>query len=65
MAKSSESVIKKYPDVSSIFARRDRLRRQRADASPAEKLRILGELQELDEILKSAKTVKKGGVQRS
>ncbi len=64
MAKSTEPVITKYPDVSGIFAAREKLRRQRSDMSPAEKLRILGELQELDRILKTAKVVKKGGVRR-
>ena len=64
MAKSNEPVVKKYPDLSGIFAAREKLRRQRADLPPAEKLRILGELQELDRILKSARVVKKGGVRR-
>ena len=64
MAKSNESVGKKYPDVSGIFAAKQKLRKRRADESPAEKLRVLGELQELDKILKSAKIVKKGGVQK-
>ncbi len=64
MAKSNKSVIKKYPDVSGIFAAREKLRKQRADESPTEKLRVLGELQELDKVLKSARVIKKGGVQR-
>lgn len=64
MGKSSKSVATKYPDVSSIFAAREKVRQRRADESPAEKLRILGEIQELDKILKSARVVKKGGVQR-
>ena len=63
MAKSPESIVKKYPDVSGIFAAREKLRRLRSDESPAEKLRVLGELQELDKILKSAKIVRKGKVQ--
>ncbi|MEO6334223.1 MAG: hypothetical protein ABIO91_04495 [Pyrinomonadaceae bacterium] len=65
MAKSSESLANKYPDVSGIFAAREKLRRQRADESPAEKLRVLVELRELDEILKSARVIKKGGVPRN
>lgn len=64
MAKSNGPVGKKYPDVSGIFAAREKFRRQRADAPPGEKLRILGELQELDRIRKSARVVKKGGVPR-
>jgi hypothetical protein len=64
MAKSDEPIVRKYPDVSGIFAAREKLRRQRADETPAEKLRTLGELQELDRILKSAKVIKKGGVRR-
>jgi hypothetical protein len=64
MGKSSKSIATKYPDVSGIFAARQILRQRRANADPAEKLRILGELQELDKILKSARVVKKGGVQR-
>jgi len=64
MAKSNKSVVKKYPDVSGIFAAREKLRKQRANESPEEKLRVLGELQELDKILKSAKIIKKGGVQK-
>ena len=64
MAKGSKSVATKYPDVSQIFAAREKLKQRRADASPAEKLRILGELQELDKILKSAKVIKKGEVKR-
>ena len=64
MAKSPESVATKYPNVSGIFAAREELRRRRAEASPTEKLRILGELQEFDKILKSAKVIKKGRVKR-
>ena len=62
MAKSNKPVVKKYPDVSGIFAAREKLRRQRADEPAAEKLQILGELQKLDRILKSARVVKKGGL---
>lgn len=64
MAKSDKPVVKKYPNVSGIFAERERLRRKREAEPPSEKLRVLGELQELDRILKSAKVVKKGGVRR-
>ena len=64
MAKSDKPLVKKYPDVSAIFVVREKLRRKRAEEPPSEKLRVLGELQELDRILKSAKVVKKGGVRR-
>jgi hypothetical protein len=64
MAKSNEPVGKKYPDLSGFFVAREKLKRRRAEESPSEKLRVLGELQELDRILKSARVVKKGGVRR-
>ncbi|MEP7149371.1 MAG: hypothetical protein ABI857_10855 [Acidobacteriota bacterium] len=64
MAESNKSVNRKYPDVSGIFTAREKLRKQRANESPADKLRVLGELQELDKVLKSARVVKKGSVPR-
>jgi len=64
MAESNKFLSRKYPDVSGIFAAREKLRRQRADETPTEKLRVLGELQELDKVLKSARVLKKGGVRR-
>lgn len=64
MAKSDAAVTKKYPDLSRMFALRDQLRLARAKGDPVSKLRALGELQELDRILKSAKVIKKGGIRR-
>lgn len=62
MAKSNAAVTKKYPDLSGLYEARKVSRIKRAKESPADKLRVLDELQELTKIFKSSKLVKKGGI---
>ena len=64
MAKGNGDVTKKYPDLSRMFEMRDRARLARAKEPPVRKLKALGELQELGKILKSARIIKKGGIQK-
>ena len=64
MAKSNAVVKKTYPDLTELFAAKEQARMERAKQSPREKLATVGRLQKINQILKSAKIVKKGGIKK-
>jgi hypothetical protein len=64
MAKSSKAPVKVYPDLSRFFALKEEARLAKAEMSPSEKLAELEQIREISKIFKSAKIIKKGGVQK-
>ena len=63
MAKTPKIVEKTYPDLSGLFAKKEEARRERAKLSPKEKLEIVERQNRMHLLFKSAKIVKKGGVE--
>jgi len=64
MAKTPTAVEKKYPDLTQLFAAKEKARRARAKKSPTEKFETVRKLNTVTAILKSAKIVKRSGVKR-
>jgi hypothetical protein len=62
MAKT-DSVLKKNPDLTELFAKKERARRDRAARSPKEKFELVEKQRKLQSLLKSAKIIKKGAVE--
>ena len=64
MAKTDAVLNKKYPDLSDLFAKKEQARRERARRSPKEKFEMVEKQRELQRVLRSAKVIKKGGVEK-
>ena len=64
MAKTHGVLNKKYPDLIDLFAKKEEARRKRADRPPEEKFESVKKQRELQLQLKSAKVIKKAGVEK-
>jgi hypothetical protein len=63
MGKTDSVPNKKYPDLTDLFAKKEQARRERAARSPKEKFEMFQKQRKLQVLLKSAKLIKKGGVE--
>lgn len=62
MAKSNAALKKTYPDLSNLFAAKERSRAERAKEPPEKKFAAVAKLRKINRILKSAKVVKRSNV---
>ncbi|PYS99595.1 MAG: hypothetical protein DMF63_10950 [Acidobacteria bacterium] len=62
MAKTDSVLKKKYPDLTDFFAQKEKARSERASRSPKEKFELVQKQREIQRILRSAKVIKKGGL---
>ncbi len=64
MAKTDAALKKEYPDLTDLFAKKEEARRERARRPLKEKFEMVEKQRKLQVLLKSAKIIKKGGVEK-